>query len=122
VILLDTNALVWLIGGHRRARALPSTGRLFASPASILELQFLAESGRIHLRGAATAATVLNDDRWAIDDVPSARWFTVAADMAWTRDPFDRLIVAHARVRGWKVATSDEALLERLAPSERVAL
>jgi PIN domain nuclease of toxin-antitoxin system len=40
----------------------------------------------------------------------------------WTRDPFDRLLVAHARIRGWKLATGDAALLDELRPSERVPL
>jgi PIN domain nuclease of toxin-antitoxin system len=122
VILLDTNALIWLSRGHRRVRHLAAAGRLFASPASILELQILAESGRVTLRRDATAASALADDRWIIDEVPSTRWFSAAADVGWTHDPFDRLIVAHARLRGWKLATSDTAVLERLLPSEKVEL
>jgi PIN domain nuclease of toxin-antitoxin system len=122
VILLDTNALIWLWRGHRRVRQLSAAGRLFASPASILELQILAESGRVSLRREVTAASALVDPRWIIDEVPSTRWFSAAADIAWTHDPFDRLIVAHARVRGWKLATSDAAVLERLSPSERLEL
>jgi PIN domain nuclease of toxin-antitoxin system len=122
LILLDTNALIWLWQAHPRARRLGSTGRLFASPASILELQILAESGRLHLRNDVTAAAALADERWVIDDAPSARWFTAATEIGWTHDPFDRLIVAHARIRGWKVATSDEPMLDHLSPAERVAL
>jgi PIN domain nuclease of toxin-antitoxin system len=39
-----------------------------------------------------------------------------------TRDPFDRLLVAHARLRGWRLATADNQLVKRLGPSERVEL
>jgi PIN domain nuclease of toxin-antitoxin system len=42
--------------------------------------------------------------------------------LSWTRDPFDRLLAAHARLRGWKLATADTLLLERLAPSELLPL
>ena len=38
------------------------------------------------------------------------------------RDPFDRLLVAHARLRGWRVATGDGPILDRLGPSERFEL
>ena len=55
VILLDTNALLWLHQGHARSRRLRTTyQRLYVSPASILELQFLVEAGRLRLRSQAT--------------------------------------------------------------------
>ena len=122
LILLDTNALIWLHQRHRRARPLASVPRLFASPATMLELQFLAESGRLKLREGFTAERLVVDDRWAIDEVPSTRWFTLATEVGWTRDPFDRLIVAHARLRGWKLATADAVLLQQLGPQDTVPL
>jgi PIN domain nuclease of toxin-antitoxin system len=86
------------------------------SPASLLELQFLVEAGRLRLRAGAAARDLVEDDRWAIDDPPSGEWFRRAVDIGWTRDPFDRLLVAHARLRGWRIATGDAELLERLGP------
>ena len=121
LILLDTNALLWIEQGHRRSR--PLTGqRLYLSPATVLELQLLIESGRMRAFHGVTPAAVAADERWLLDDVPSARWFTAATEIGWTRDPFDRLIVAHARLRGWKLATSDAALLEQLSPNESLPL
>jgi predicted nucleic acid-binding protein len=38
-------------------------------------------------------------------------------DVGWTRDPFDRLLAAHAQVRRWKLATADTAVIEKVAPS-----
>jgi PIN domain nuclease of toxin-antitoxin system len=117
VILLDTNALLWLHRGHPRSRTLRATfRRLFVSPASILELQFLVEAGRLRLRGPATVNDLVDDDLWAIDDPPSDRWFAAAVEVGWSRDPFDRLIVAHARLRNWRLATGDEVLITRLGP------
>ncbi len=117
VILLDTNSLVWLNRGHPRARR-PSAwvGRLYASPVSLLEIQLLIEVGRIRLRAGAAVGDLVADDRWAIDDPSSADLFDRAIAIAWTRDPFDRLIVANAQLRGWRVATADGELLERLGP------
>ena len=50
VILLDTNALIWIEQRHPRARSLADRGRVYVSPASVLELQFLIETGRMRLR------------------------------------------------------------------------
>jgi PIN domain nuclease of toxin-antitoxin system len=122
VILLDTHAAIWLARGHRRARPLKELPRLYLSPASVLEIQFLLESGRVRLAADTTVAQVAADDRWTLDEPPVARWFAAACDLSWTRDPFDRLIAAHAQVRRWKVATADALLLTQLPPSDVLAL
>ena len=119
MILLDTNALIWLEQGHRRTRALAAGARMYISPANLLELEFLLEAGRIRLRGT-TVADLVQSERWVLDDPPAAAWFTAALDLGWTRDPFDRLLVAHARLRGWRLATGDTVLRRHLAEFERI--
>ena len=122
VTLLDTNALIWLDQGHRRAKPLTARSTaLYISPASLLELQLLNEIGRISLDAGALEALV-HDERWLLDEPPASAWFLRASDLSWTRDPFDRLLVAHARLRGWRVATGDSALLAQLGARERLAL
>ena len=122
MILLDTNALIWLAQGHRRVTGLASSARrLYVSPASLLELQFLIEAGRVRLRGIGLDG-LAHDSRWALDDPPSADWFQQAWGLTWTRDPFDRLLVAHARLRDWKLATADTGVLGHLDASQTVAL
>jgi PIN domain nuclease of toxin-antitoxin system len=64
----------------------------------------------------------VRDRPWALDDPPSARWFEHAWEIGWTHDPFDRLLVAHARLRRWRLATADPRLLERLPERERVEI
>ncbi len=114
MILLDTNALIWLDTGHKRGKPLLARHhRLYISPASLLELQFLREAGRLQLTDDSVSA-LAEDDRWMLDDPPAAAWFETAAHLSWTRDPFDRLLAAHAQVRGWKLATGDGALFEQL--------
>jgi PIN domain nuclease of toxin-antitoxin system len=122
VILLDTNALIWIDQNHRRARGLLASAEPLAiSPASVLELMFLIELGRVRLR-RGTVRQIVDDDRWVVDEAPSVDWFMRAGEESWTHDPFDRLIVSHARLRRWRLATGDAALLSRLRPSERVDL
>lgn len=122
MILLDTNALIWLEQGHARTRPLTRSRQpLYISPANLLELAFLLEAGRIRLK-RGTLRALADDPRWTLDDPPAWPWFAEAIDLAWTRDPFDRLLVAHARVRGWRFATSDPPLLDHLRESERLEI
>jgi PIN domain nuclease of toxin-antitoxin system len=123
VILLDTHALLWLDRSHRRSRPLARwAGRLYVSPASLLELQLLLEVGRVRLRPGSTPAAFAADGRWLLDSPPSATWFEAAWGVGWTHDPFDRLLVAHARQRGWRLATADRELLEGLGERESLEL
>ena len=118
VILLDTHAAIWLTQGHKRARSLERFPRIYLSPASVLEIQFLVEAGRLRLSDGHSPMTLANDARWRFDEPPSTKWFIGACDLGWTRDPFDRLLAAHARLRRWRLATADNLVLDRLAPSE----
>ena len=122
VILLDTNAVIWLEQGHPRARPLlKDRRRLYVSPATLLELQFLQETGRIRIDVASVSA-LGQDERWLLDDPPAASWFLRAADLIWTRDPFDRLIAAHALLRRWRLATGDDDLVDHLGPRTALPL
>lgn len=115
MILLDTHAVIWLEARHPRARKLSKlTAPLAISPASLLELQFLLEQGRVRLKRSALISELANDERWTVDAPPAGEWFEAARSLSWTRDPFDRLIAAHALVRGWKLATADASLLAHL--------
>ena len=117
VILLDTNAIIWLAQAHRRARPLQTLSRIHISPASLLEIQFLLEAGRLRFKDTASIEAIASDLRWRLDEPPAGPWFAAACEFGWTRDPFDRLIAAHARLRRWKLATGDDQLIEQLPPS-----
>ena len=119
--LLDTNALIWLEKGHHRAKPLTgSNSTLYISPASLLELQMLNEVGQIRL-SAGALETLTRDERWMWTTL-RPRLVPPSTDISWTRDPFDRLIVAHARLRGWRLATGDGTLLAQLGARERLEL
>lgn len=122
MILLDTNALIWLHQGERRTKRLERNTTLYASPTSLLELQILIESGRLRLRPGFGVEQLIGDARWLLDDPPAADWFSQALGVGWTRDPFDRLIVAHAELRGWRLATGDAALVAKLGEQRALEL
>lgn len=92
------------------------------APITLLEVQFLAEIGSLRMSPGRSAASLADDERWRVDEPPALKWIAAACPLDWTRDPFDRLLVAHARVRGWRLATADEVLLERLAATEVLPL
>jgi len=117
VILLDTHAAIWLAQGHRRGRPLERMPRLYLSPVSVLEVQFLIDAGRLRLVAGQTATALSTHDRWRIDEPPAEKWFARACELGWTRDPFDRLLAAHALIRGWKLATADDTLQAHLPES-----
>lgn len=123
MILLDTNAVLWALSGHRRAQPLTRGGeRLYLSPVSLLELAYLIELDKLRPTEPEPLARIAADPRWTLDSPPSDRLFGAALDLDWTRDPFDRLLVAHASYRRWRLATGDRKLLERLPPDRAVAL
>jgi len=123
MILLDTNAVLFLLANNRRARALlPHVGRLYFSPVALLELQFLQEVGRGAFTTRAPATMARSDPRWTVDDPPLDGVIARALSLGWTRDPFDRLIAAHALHRRWRLATSDVTMLRHMPTGTTLAL
>jgi PIN domain nuclease of toxin-antitoxin system len=115
VILLDTNAVLFLSADHRRARPLKrQSGQLYFTPFALLEMQFLQEAGRGRFTSPAPMEAVKQDPRWSVDDPPVDGVVARAIELTWTRDPFDRLIAAHALYRGWRLATSDTVMIRNL--------
>ena len=112
-LYLDTHVLVWLYqDGPARltaagAQAIEAADRLLVSPIVELELAYLAEIGRI----TCPAATILDTLRREIDleacKLPFAAVVGAAIDKTWTRDPFDRLIVAQAAHGNSPLLTAD---------------
>lgn len=118
MIHLDTHVLVWLYQGRLEAfppamRAWLGAHRPMVSPAVRLELALLHEIGRL----ADPPHVVLERMRDVADLGVAESHFdrvaAIAARLDWTRDPFDRLIVAHAMADDLPLATRDARMLER---------
>ena len=116
-LYLDTHVLVWLYqdGASRLtpagSQAIDATERLLISPIVELELAYLCEIGRINCE----AATLLDILRRELDletcKLPFASVVGAAVDQTWTRDPFDRLIVAQAAHGKAPLLTADRNIL-----------
>jgi len=125
--LLDTHAAVFLWEGRGevfgpRSRALLERAELLLSPLVRLELSFLREVGKITLEPESLVGGLVADYGVALSREPLDALVPRAVPLTWTRDPFDRLLVAHAQLRGWRLATADEAMLAHLPEAGRFEL
>ncbi|MEE8587209.1 MAG: PIN domain-containing protein [Acidobacteriota bacterium] len=122
-LLLDTHFLIWITTRSSRLGDFPWLEQhrpWGVSPISLLEVQYLSEVGRIELRNPAFTDAVLNDLRFAVDEVPLLPLVRSALSLKWTRDPFDRLLCAHSLARRTPLCTVDGKIREhhRLVPAE----
>ena len=117
VVYLDTQRGCLVFAGSAdllsgKARQLIRTHDLIISPMVRLELQYLYEIGRAKVGAEA----VLGDLRRSIGLSYCARPFTqiieTAERFSWTRDPFDRIIVAQAAIGRNLLVTKDSSLLK----------
>lgn len=114
---LDTHALIWLYKGEPdqlgpKARAAIERDDLVAPAAAVLELEFLHEIGRLKVQGLTLIAALAAEIGLSISDVSGRILMEHAVMEKWTRDPFDRLIVADARAAEAPLVTKD-ALMHR---------
>jgi PIN domain nuclease of toxin-antitoxin system len=114
VTYLDTHAVVWLYEGasklSKAALDRIQSDTLFISPAVILELQFLHEIGRLTLTGPRLVAALADDIGLEVCPLKFQSVVESALDQSWIRDPFDRLIVAHAAANDAALITKDEKI------------
>ena len=117
---LDTHAAIALAEGATEvfgpgAVDLLETAALFVSPIVRLELAFLAEIARLTVdpdevlgRLSTRLGVVQSDD-------PMSAVVSEAMALKWTRDPFDRLLVATAALHRAPLITSDRHIHEHFA-------
>jgi PIN domain nuclease of toxin-antitoxin system len=75
-----------------------------------VELQLLYEIGRAKVGAAAVLMALNTEMRIRICDLPFQEVAQAAIEETWTRDPFDRLIVGHAKANQAALLTKDEQI------------
>lgn len=115
--LLDTNVVVWLLLGDRRAVPEDVAGTLadptstaLVSAASVWEIALKRSLGKIHIEDS-WLRTLLSLD---LDQLTiTAEHAAAVQTLPWHhRDPFDRLLVAQAQVEDCVLVTADRQLDE----------
>ncbi|MEO7143396.1 MAG: PIN domain-containing protein [Bryobacteraceae bacterium] len=120
---LDTQVVVWLCEKQlgkltRKAITAIEEADLRISPMVLLELEYLYEIKRT----LAPPQVLLNQLASQIGLEVCKHGFPAIVETAlfetWTRDPFDRMIVAHARSNGYApLISSDSKIRKAYAPT-----
>jgi PIN domain nuclease of toxin-antitoxin system len=117
IIFIDTHIVMWLFNDLKN-KFDPKTIEtieeysLKISPIVLLELEYLYEIKRIR----HSYMEIYNSLNWSIELEQSTNNFSdiiqKANSIKWTRDVFDRLIVADASVKSNYLLTSDRKILK----------
>ena len=116
MIYLDTHVVLWLYQKELQlfsptALELIDNSELHISPILMLELEYLFEIGRTKKHGHVIVDYLAKQ----IDlKIAQEKFETIARNaltIKWTRDPFDRLITAHASLANHTLITNDENIL-----------
>lgn len=120
---LDTQVVVWLASGRTEklssaAEAAIEESDVVVSPVVLLELAYLHEVGRLIKPPLALLNQLESQIGLTQSDCSLAALMGIAVFESWTWDPFDRLIVAHARAdRMSSLVTSDSKIRRNYANS-----
>lgn len=119
MILIDTHVAAWLYQGPSTqltpaVRERLSREQIGLSPFSRLELQYLYERGRTREPADQVVANLARRLGVVTVDVSATAVCNAAAGLSWTRDPFDRLLAAHATAQGLILVTRDATMRQHL--------
>lgn len=120
MIYLDTHVVVWLYAGlvekfSPAVKDLMNEYEIYISPMVRFELHYLYEIQRV----TDDANTMIADLSNRIDLKVCQKDFDAiisqATTLSWTRDPFDRVIVAHAGLNENVLVSKDQNILTNYA-------
>ncbi len=112
---LDTHIVVWLYAGmveklSTLAKQAIETDYLLYSPIVALELQYLHEIGRLRVSSDTILTALQEDIGLQQTDLSCDMVITRAKSLTWTRDVFDRIIVATAMAVDAQLVTKDTTI------------
>ncbi|NET59149.1 MAG: type II toxin-antitoxin system VapC family toxin [Symploca sp. SIO2E6] len=116
MIYLDTHVVVWLYGGLKNklsdlAKSLINDHEVYVSPIVRLELQYLYEIGRVRDKSDVILMDLSNRISLRVCQKDFNLIVGQALGINWTRDPFDRVIVAHAQLNQNILLSKDQNIL-----------
>jgi PIN domain nuclease of toxin-antitoxin system len=78
----------------------------------LMELQFLQEIGLLIAAPSEWLTILRRDFEVTVCPIPFHAIVEASYSETWTRDPFDRIIVAHAKTASGKLITKDTRIRE----------
>jgi PIN domain nuclease of toxin-antitoxin system len=115
IVFLDTHVIVWLYDAlvnrfSTQAQSMMETSDLQMSPICMLELQYLYEIKRINIKPKTICHHLEVTIDLKKDEANFSNITDEAMSLSWTRDPFDRMIVAHAQYTKAHLITADQMI------------
>jgi PIN domain nuclease of toxin-antitoxin system len=110
-LLLDTHTFLWWDSGKLPGsvvRRIQRAGAVFVSAASAWEISIKASLGKID--ASAPLAEAIDDYGFVPLSISVAHGDAVRGLPHHHRDPFDRMLIAQARVEGLVIVSRDELL------------
>jgi PIN domain nuclease of toxin-antitoxin system len=123
IIFLDTHVVVWLFQKERdkftqNALNLLDNRSLFISPIVKLELEYLFEIDRLRVDSRTIVEYLYEKIGLGISNNSFDVIINKAKEMKWTRDPFDRIIVATAALNNSVLISKDDAIRKNYSYTE----
>jgi PIN domain nuclease of toxin-antitoxin system len=123
VIYLDTHVVLWLYGGSVKllsphAKSLIEKEDLCVSPLVELELHYLSEIGRLVVAPSVILESLSEEIGLQVRSCDLTGLVRAAILETWTRDPFDRMIVAQSKLERCLLLTRDRTIRKH-APNAR---
>ena len=117
LIYLDTHIVVWLYAGllekfSQSVKTILNENEILISPIVRLELQYLYEIERVKKPALVIVADLADRIGLRVCDKSFNAVISQAITMTWTRDPFDRVIVANAALNDNILISKDQNILE----------
>ena len=115
---LDTQIVIWISAGRmkkltREALRTIESSDLLISPIVLVEIGYLFEIHRLVKSPLAILDQLQTQIGLKVSDHPFPAIANAALFETWTRDVFDRLIVAHARSDGYSELVSSDAKIQQ---------
>lgn len=124
IAYLDTQVVVWL---HDRllerltqeAKRQIEKNDLLISPMAFLELQYLFDRKRVSTSPLEIYTNLHGAIGLSLCNFPFPAIAIEALSCTWTNDPFDRIIVSHAKANGEAVLVTSDVQIRQHYPSAR---
>jgi PIN domain nuclease of toxin-antitoxin system len=112
---LDTHITIWLYEKRldllsEKAKQYIEENDLFISPAVKLEIEYLFEIERIKDNSETICNFLERNMDLKIEKSSFSEIIKISLNEKWTRDPFDRIIVAHSKLKDYTLISKDKKI------------